>query len=564
MVAYVQAAIRIKGNQFSGLSKVSTTDRDSLANILKGIARDLAREKIENAKIADFTDSSGGTASVIPYFIQDLFVPTTAFNALSAGGANRANFNTATGVMENQLAVLCDWVNRARGRVGLPLVTFADGTIATAGTIPVATAAVGSTSGTSALDFVDGIAKMALVKNNMDMAVQALNETFNAIGFQLMTGNGVFTVSSGTYNTSTGAGTVTLAAGVSWQPGQVFTLAGLTGTGAFASLNGSQTVNAAGVTSSGTVVNFTAATGLGAATITGGNAVQPPISRELTPITGIFSRTQNPIYGGTFALQAVAAAAASATGASSISQVVVNQFQAVFANNIATMAAAFNQAFLNSSTLANLTDSSGGTASTAYPMTMVALVLPTPVVGSATVNTPSVGFNAQLVIEANAIASLNSRLQALRGIVGLNPYLDSSGGTVSTTLAAMAATTTAVDGSGGTLGADAATTIAAMTAVENDLSTVCAGINQLLAQYGYQSVVDNSGGVVSAATPQTLSVITAPSVSAGGAPANCLTNSVTNTWLASVRNNFATLAAALAYLTGTDIDLSPPLHVVAI
>jgi hypothetical protein len=79
---------------------------------------------------------------------------------------------------------------------------------------------------------------------------------------------GTLTISSGTYNNTTGAIALTMSAPITFSPGDSVTLASLTGTGAFASLNGTYTVLAG---STGTLVNLQAAASLGAATITGGN-----------------------------------------------------------------------------------------------------------------------------------------------------------------------------------------------------------------------------------------------------------------------------------------------------
>jgi len=74
------------------------------------------------------------------------------------------------------------------------------------------------------------------------------------------------TVSSGTYTPSSGAVTLTTNAAHGLLPGDSFTLSGMTGTGAFASLNGTQ-VAVAGTT--GSTLNFVAAPNL-TMTITGG------------------------------------------------------------------------------------------------------------------------------------------------------------------------------------------------------------------------------------------------------------------------------------------------------
>jgi hypothetical protein len=74
------------------------------------------------------------------------------------------------------------------------------------------------------------------------------------------------TVSSGTYNTVTGAVSLTLSAAHGLSVGDAFTLSAMTGTGAFATLNGTWTATAG---TTGSTLNFTAPTGL-TMTITGG------------------------------------------------------------------------------------------------------------------------------------------------------------------------------------------------------------------------------------------------------------------------------------------------------
>lgn len=75
------------------------------------------------------------------------------------------------------------------------------------------------------------------------------------------------TVSSGTYNSTTGAVALTTAANHGLVPGDSFVLGSVTGTGSFANLDG-EWIATAGTT--GTTLNFTAATTL-TLTITGGN-----------------------------------------------------------------------------------------------------------------------------------------------------------------------------------------------------------------------------------------------------------------------------------------------------
>jgi hypothetical protein len=74
------------------------------------------------------------------------------------------------------------------------------------------------------------------------------------------------TVSSGTYSSGTGAVSLTTSAAHGLLPGDTFVLSAMTGTGAFATLNGTQTATAG---TTGTTLNFNAPTGQ-TMTITGG------------------------------------------------------------------------------------------------------------------------------------------------------------------------------------------------------------------------------------------------------------------------------------------------------
>jgi hypothetical protein len=79
---------------------------------------------------------------------------------------------------------------------------------------------------------------------------------------------GTLTISSGTYNNTTGVVTLTMSAPIVFGPGDAIVVSSLTGTGAFASLNGTFTA-LAGTT--GSTVVYNPGAGLGAATITGGS-----------------------------------------------------------------------------------------------------------------------------------------------------------------------------------------------------------------------------------------------------------------------------------------------------
>jgi hypothetical protein len=94
-------------------------------------------------------------------------------------------------------------------------------------------------------------------------------------------------IASGTYNNSTGVVTLTMSASIKFGPSGNIVVSGLTGTGAFASLNG---IFAPIAPTSGTTVTYNAGAGLGASTITGGSLVPPTI----TALTALAQATAQP------------------------------------------------------------------------------------------------------------------------------------------------------------------------------------------------------------------------------------------------------------------------------
>lgn len=93
---------------------------------------------------------------------------------------------------------------------------------------------------------------------------------------------GTLTISSGTYVTGTGVTTLTMSAPITFGPGDSVILSSLTGTGAYASLNGTFTA-LAGTTGSIVVINTGA--GHGAATITGGSLTLGSGASSALPVT---------------------------------------------------------------------------------------------------------------------------------------------------------------------------------------------------------------------------------------------------------------------------------------
>jgi len=100
---------------------------------------------------------------------------------------------------------------------------------------------------------------------------------------------GTLTISSGTYNNTTGLVTLTMSAPVTFDAGDSITVASLTGTGAYASLNGTFTA----LSASGTTVTYNPGASLGAATITGGNLTVGGAASQALPVEVLAINTTN-------------------------------------------------------------------------------------------------------------------------------------------------------------------------------------------------------------------------------------------------------------------------------
>lgn len=93
---------------------------------------------------------------------------------------------------------------------------------------------------------------------------------------------GTLTISSGTYNNTSGVVVLTMSSSITFSAGDSITVASLTGTGSFASLDGTFTTIP---TTSGTTVTYNAGAGLGASTITGGNVTVGGSASQALPVT---------------------------------------------------------------------------------------------------------------------------------------------------------------------------------------------------------------------------------------------------------------------------------------
>ena len=449
-------SIKVKITHFSGAGKVSDRTKSGLAAIIRDILIQNAQTKVWGASLSSFTDNSTGTAS-IPATTPSSILPPVNTATASLGEAT-TSFNTSLGKIENATAVYVATLNKARQLLGLPLLTYAQGAVASANTIPALDlagtgAAVGST-----VDWASATAACRAVQQNIYQLKLALNEVLVAIG----------------------------------QPAE-----------------------------------------------SGAN------------VSSIYPFTT---------LEVVGTATSSAAGLSSMLVTDVTAFLAAVANDFATLALMYNDYVPAMRTVA-LTDSTGGTSASA----LAANALPAPAVGAATTSAPKAGFDTQLGVIRNAISSMASAYNALVLDSGNPPgyvITDSTGGTVSTTLAAISASLTAVDGSSGTNAVDEVSALAAMATIDNSLSSLGFYASKLASTFEDVAPLgtDALGGTVSA-TLAAVASTTATGVG-GGSGAITLLDTAVDTWLAGTKNNISTIAALLNAMN-TMTATTKPLLVIA-
>jgi len=173
------ATIKIKRHQFSGLSKVYSREPDGLAAILRGLAIDSARLKVEVSGVKQFTDNSTGAggASIVA-----LPIPSAAIDATSAGGAQTTALNTSLGKIANAGKVIANTINEASSLLGLPASSAATGAQAAADTIPALDKTGTSATGSSAATFASTVAAFKAAKDNLARLANGMNAVFEAVG----------------------------------------------------------------------------------------------------------------------------------------------------------------------------------------------------------------------------------------------------------------------------------------------------------------------------------------------------------------------------------------------
>ncbi len=183
-------AVKIKKHQFTGLSKVYSRDPDGLAAILRGMAIDNARLKVEVASVHDFTDNTTGAAGSA---IVALPIGATGpIDATTAGGSSASALNTSLGKIANAGKVISNTINEASALLGLPASSAANGTQAAADTIPAQDKTSTAANGATAADFPSTVTAMRVAAGNLNELIYGANAVLVALGANKLNTAGPF------------------------------------------------------------------------------------------------------------------------------------------------------------------------------------------------------------------------------------------------------------------------------------------------------------------------------------------------------------------------------------
>ena len=182
-------AVKVGLGHFSGSSHVTTRGRAGLAAIVRDLAIQAAQTKVWGASISSLTDNTTGAAyaGAAPRFAN---LPALA-SATATGtlGQSTSSLTTSLGKIKNASAVLVASMNGVRKYLGLPLLSYAEGTVASANTIPAQdTSGTGASVG-STVTWASAEQAANTVENNLVCLTMALNEILVALGQPKVTSN---------------------------------------------------------------------------------------------------------------------------------------------------------------------------------------------------------------------------------------------------------------------------------------------------------------------------------------------------------------------------------------
>lgn len=260
-------------------------------------------------------------------------------------------------------------------------------------------------------------------------------------------------------------------------------------------------------------------------------------------------------------LTASAATSSGVTGAdaNTMSDTAVDAALTALASGIASLAAHINFV-LSPGVTGNLTDNSGGTASTATPRVIAAMTLPDAHTDGGTDSAPKAAFDTEVQKIENNMSDLVAKINILaEAAEGINLLTDSTGVTPDTTLEVIDFTLTAVDGTSNNA-IDYTTGLAQMTLMRNNMATIIAKVNELAPIYGIQPLTDNSGGT--AQEDETIDALSTTGTGSDGTSDGTMSDAQVDAFLASLTNAFATIADQLDAMDDVG-EATRPLKVVA-
>ena len=371
-------AVYLKLRHFTAAKNVYAADANGLAAILRGIAIDSGRAHIKNLAPTHFTDNSTGTATAAPYSYVDVPLPSMPGNtvAVANSGETLADFKTAIGDIQNAHAVLGNTMNQvlnAMGMVPVLGVTTGYGETEADGVINFTTAPVagdtltingtvftfaGPQTETTVLTGVTVVDSETMQDTLQDM-VSAINAYEPALPITASLDNAGSAIVITANAAGTAGNAITIASSNVANPASGATLAGGTAAGTIA-----ETIPAmikAGTAGSGTACADyqTASAALGV--LKSNHKKLLHASATIFTALGITPPTDasKGAYTSDFQLYPIEEPVAAFNGTSVLALADATAFYAATANNVATLAAAFNAALT-------------AVAGSALPMTVVA------------------------------------------------------------------------------------------------------------------------------------------------------------------------------------------------
>lgn len=255
------------------------------------------------------------------------------------------------------------------------------------------------------------------------------------------------------------------------------------------------------------------------------------------------------------------AASVDASAVNSLSDASVDAALGKLADNYASLSLLTNRVIDPDETI-NLTDSSGGTASSAVPPAIVASATPAAFTTVGTDCAPKAGFDTAIDVIENNLAELANKANFLIDYYDLSASIarltDSTGQTTNGTLESQSVNLTAVTGT--TVCVDVVSATTAINAINNSSKTLASVVNLISDYYGLVRF-NVSAATGTASTTNTIVNVPATGTGVSGASLSTMSDTDVDAWLVAVRNNLSTLAARLNAMD--NIGSSRPLMVVA-